>query len=312
MNNLNTITVFVRVAETLSFTAAARRLGISASGASKAVSRLENETGVRLINRTTRKVGLTDDGRRFFLRCRQILADIAEAESALTQASTVLRGRLRVQLPEGFGRRVIVPALGQFIAQYPELALDVQLGDRMVDLAEEDIDCVVRLGEIPDSRLITRKLCDTYFITCAAPEYLRRHGEPDIPDDLENHRCLTYMSPRTGHFRNWQFTRDGKQLSKPIHGILSTNSVESLLDAAVAGAGIVSLANFVVADAIAAGRLKIVLRDYIARGSTVSVVYLSSKQPSPRLRVFVDFLSELVRPDAPWNRLLSSTFRTAD
>ena len=307
MDNLNAITVFVRIGETRSFTLAARRIGITPSAASKSVSRLERELGVRLVNRTTRTVSLTSDGASFFIRCRQILADIEEAQIVLTRASTVPRGKLRVQIPVGFGRRVIVPALADFIARYPELIIDIELSDRGVDLAEEGLDAVVRIGDLPDSRLIARKLCETYFVTCAAPEYLRRHGEPKTPDDLEKHRCLTYVSPQTGHVTNWRFTHKGKHFSKTINGILNMNSVESILDVAVAGAGIITLSNFVVADAIRAGKLKLILRDYIARESVISIVYLPNRQMSSRMQAFVSFLSDLVRADGPWNRILWSS-----
>jgi LysR family transcriptional regulator for bpeEF and oprC len=310
MHNLNAITVFVRVGETRSFTLAARRIGMTPSAASKSVSRLERELGVRLVNRTTRTVSLTDDGASFFVRCRQILADIEEAQIVLTRASTVPRGKLRIQIPVGFGRRVIVPALADFIALYPEMVVDIELSDRGVDLAEEGLDAVVRIGDLPDSRLIARKLCETYFITCAAPEYLRRHGEPKTPDDLEKHRCLTYVSPQTGHVTNWRFAYEGKHFSKTINGILNMNSVESILDVAVAGAGIVTLSNFVVADAIRAGKLKLILREYIARESIISIVYLPSRHLSSRMQAFVSFLSDLVRADGPWNRLLSSSSST--
>ena len=307
MDNLNAITVFVRIGETRSFTLAARRIGITPSAASKSVSRLERELGVRLVNRTTRTVSLTSDGATFFIRCRQILADIEEAQIVLTRASTVPRGKLRVQIPVGFGRRVIVPALADFIARYPELIIDIELSDRGVDLAEEGLDAVVRIGDLPDSRLIARKLCETYFVTCAAPEYLRHHGEPKTPDDLEKHRCLTYVSPQTGHVTNWRFTHKGKHFSKTINGILNMNSVESILDVAVAGAGIITLSNFVVADAIRAGKLKLILRDYIARESVISIVYLPNRQMSSRMQAFVSFLSDLVRVDGPWNRILWSS-----
>src|SRR3974390_2658142 len=307
MHNLNALTVFVRVGEARSFTLAARRIGITPSAASKSVSRLERELGMRLVNRSTRTVSLTDDGASFFVRCRQILADIEEAQIVLTRASTVPRGKLRVQIPVGFGRRVIVPALADFIALYPEMIVDIELSDRGVDLAEEGLDAVVRIGDLPDSRLIARKLCETYFVTCAAPEYLRRHGEPKTPDDLEKHRCLTYVTPQTGHITHWRFAHKGRTFSKTINGILNMNNVEAILDVAIAGAGIATLSNFVVADAIRAGKLKLILRDYIARESVISIVYLPSRQMSLRMKAFVSFLNDLLRADGPWNRILWSS-----
>lgn len=312
MDNLNTITVFVRVVESRSFTAAAHRLGISASGVSKSVSRLEKELGVRLVNRTTRKVSLTEDGVSFFERCRQILSEIEEAETALTRARAAPRGKLRVQMPVGFGRRVIVPALADFIARYPELVVDVELSDRVPDLAEEGLDAVVHIGQLGDSRLVARRLCAIRHVTCAAPEYLRRYGEPATPDELDKHRCLAYVYPYAGGYRDWQFSYNGKRFSKVVSGSLNVNNGESLLEMAVAGAGIAAIGTFITAEAIAAGKLKIILRDYIADGPTVSVVYLPNRYMLPRVRTFVDFLGDLVPPNPPWDRLLAPYNTTAE
>lgn len=312
MDNLNTITVFVRVAESRSFTAAAHRLGISASGVSKSVSRLEEELGVRLVNRTTRKVSLTEDGVSFFERCRQILYEIEEAETALTRARAAPRGKLRVQMPVSFGRRVIIPALADFIARYPELVVDVELSDRVPDLTEEGLDAVVHIGEPGDTRLVARRLCAIRHATCAAPEYLRRYGEPATPDELDKHRCLAYTYPHTGGYRDWQFSYNGKRFSKVVSGSLNVNNSESLLEMAIAGAGIAAIGTFITAEAIAAGKLKIILRDYIADGPTVSVLYLPNRHMSPRVRTFVDFLGDLVPPDPPWDRLLAPYFATAE
>lgn len=306
MENLNALTVFVRVAETKSFTAAAKRLGISASGISKAVSRLEEELGVRLLNRTTRTVRLTDDGASFFDRCRQILAEIEDAETALTRTRSIPHGKVRVQMPVVFGGRVIVPALANFTERYPGLTLDVELSDRMVDLAGEGLDATIRIGKLEDSRLIARKLCDLNFVTCASPEYLARHGEPTTPDELEHHQCLGYFLPHTGRYREWQFAREGQRSSKAASGRLNLNNAESLLTAAIAGAGIANMASFVAAEAIAAGKLKLVLRHYISVGPQVSVVYLRSRHLSPRVQAFVEFLVRVAPPIPPWDRVLST------
>lgn len=304
MENLNAIRVFTRVAETRSFTEAGKRLGISASGISKAISRLEEELGVKLLNRTTRTVSLTADGASLFERCRQILTEIEDAETAVTRTRSAVRGKLRVQMPLAFGRLVIVPALAEFIKRYPELVVDVELSDRQVDLAEEGLDTVVHIGELRDSRMIARKLCDIRFVTCASPEYLSRHGEPETPDELAKHRCLGYILPRIGRYRDWHFSQNGTQISKTISGHLNLNSAEALLDAAIAGAGIAATGTFVAANAIAAGKLKVILRDYIAVGPQVSVVYLPSRHLSPRVQAFVDFLTHIVPLSPAWDRVL--------
>ena len=305
MDNLNTLAVFVRVAESRSFTAAARRLGISASGVSKSLARLEEDLGVRLINRTTRKVSLTEDGVVFFDRCRQILADLDEAETTLTQARIEPRGKLRVQMPIGLGGRVVVPALAGFMARHPQLTIDVELSDRVPDLAEEGLDAAIRIGELGDVRLIARNLCPIHFVTCAAPDYLRRHGEPKTPDDLEDHRCLAYVYPQTGRYRDWQFAKDGKRFSKVVSGSINVNNAESLLELAVAGAGIATMGTFIAADAIASGKLSIILADYVAPGPLASVVYLPSRHLSPRVRTFVEFLADCIPPEPAWDQLLA-------
>ena len=169
IESLGLITTFVRIAETKSFSAAAHQLGLSAPAVSKALARLERRLGATLLNRTTRKVSLTDDGQAFLERCRQILTDVQDAEELLTSRRISPRGRLRAQMPVGFGRRVIVPALPEFLARHPELAIDIELSDRMVDLAEEGLDVAIRIGELADTRTIAKELYRIRFVTCAAP-----------------------------------------------------------------------------------------------------------------------------------------------
>lgn len=304
MENLNALVIFAKVAETRSFTEAAHMLGMSASGVSKAVSRLEQDLGVSLLHRTTRTVRLTDDGAGFFERCRHILSELNEAEAQLNQTRSVPRGRIRVQMPVGFGGRIVLPALVGFTERYPELIIDAELSDRIPDLAYEGIDAVVHIGQLSDSRLIARKLCDLRFVTCAAPKYLEQHGQPETPNDLDRFRCLAYVIPQTGRYRDWQFEKDGRMFSRTVSGPLNVNNAEALLEAAVAGAGIGMISTFIAADAIRAGKLKILLRDYVSPGPPVSVLYLPNRHLSPRVRVFIDFLAELVPPRPRWDEVL--------
>jgi len=304
MDKLTALAAFVRVAETRSFTAAAQRLGMTASGVSRAIARLEERLGVRLVNRTTRSVSLTDDGTGFLDRCRQILAEMDDAEGALTRASLSPRGRLRIQAPPGFGRRILLPALAEFLARHPDLTVDMELSHRVVDLAEESIDAAVGIDPLGDSRMIARKLCDTTFVACASPEYLSRHGEPRTPADLAQHRCLNYVFPHTGRYREWEFEEAGARAARAPPGRLNINDVEALLEAAVAGLGIIHLSTFLAAEAVQSGRLRLVLREYATLGPTLSVVYLQSRHLSPRVRAFVDFLGEIVPPRPAWDRIL--------
>jgi len=311
MQNFNALAVFVAVAERNSISVAAKRLGISASGASKSIARLEERLGVRLLNRTTRNVSLTSEGSLFFDRCRLILAEVKEAEDALTQARAAPSGKLVVQVPIGFGKLIVVPALPKFIAQYPGVTLDLELADRMPDLSRERIDAAVRVGAVTDARVVAKKLCRTKFVTCASPGYLRRHGEPRTPADLTHHRCLAYVDPQAGRYRDWEFTGSEGSFAIGVSGQLNINNGEALVEVAKAGGGIATVASFIAADAIARGKLRVILRDYMSEGPEISVIYMPARHISARVRAFIDFMSKLVPPDPPWARALSPRAATA-
>ncbi|SHH38039.1 LysR family transcriptional regulator [Pollutimonas bauzanensis] len=303
MENLNSLRVFVCVAEARSFTEAAKRLGLTGSAISKAVTRLEKELGVRLLQRTTRSVGLTDDGKSFFEHCQQILMDVEHAENMLSKSTSTAYGRLRLHMPVGFGRRVIMPALPVLLDRHPNLILNVELSDRNVDMAYEGIDAAVYIGEPADARLIARKLCNLRFVTCASPEYLARNGEPGTPDDLDHHHCLAYVLLHSGRYREWQFQKDGKVFSKTVSGRLNVNNAETLLEAAMAGLGIAMISNFIAADAIRSGKLRRILTDYTPIGPQVSVIYLPNRNLSPKVRAFVDFLQGLLPSNPDWDKI---------
>lgn len=297
---INHIANFVRVAEARGFTAAARRLGMSTAAVSKSVARLENQLGVKLLNRTTRSISLTDDGEMFYLRCRDILADLEEAEAAVTRASVSPRGKLRIQAPIGLGRRIIMPSLSILTQQYPLLSIDVDLSDRVPDLAEEGIDAVLRVGPPTDSRVIARALARISFVTCASSSYLDAHGAPSTPDDLDRHNCLAYVVPQTGRYHEWEFDDNGKRRIHTPVGTLNVNNAEALLDAVLAGVGIARVASFIAAPEIVNGRLRLVLGDYIAPGQHIYLVYLQNRHLSPRVRVFADLMEKILPPIPPW------------
>ncbi|MEP9375330.1 LysR family transcriptional regulator [Aquabacter sp. CN5-332] len=303
MDDFNLLRVFVRVAEARNFAEAGRRLGLTASAVSKAVSRLESSMGARLLNRTTRHVGLTNDGAEFFERCVQILADIEAAETQLQRSVAEPRGRLRVHIPVGFGRKVVLPALAKLGDRYPDLLIDVELGERNVDLAEDGLDAAIRFGEQPSSGLLARRLCNVHFVACAAPSYLDRRGVPLRPEDLEQHSCIGYATRWSAHYREWKFSRDGVPFSLNLSGRLNINNVESMLDAAIAGSGIAMLASYMVSDAVREGSLKIVLRDFIAPATPVFVVYLPGRQRAPRVQLFLDVLKDLIPANPAWNEI---------
>jgi LysR family transcriptional regulator for bpeEF and oprC len=291
MRDLNALRVFVRVAQLKSFKEAAASLGLTSSAVSKAITRLEAEVGVGLLQRTTRSVGLTEDGAAFFDNCRQILGEIEQAETLLSRATVGPYGRLRIHMTEGFGRRVVFPTLQRFLDRHPNLSISVEMSDRMVDIANEGFDVDIRIGEVADSGLVARLLGHVGFVICASPEYLKRHGEPKKPEDLDRHNCLAYSQIHTGRLREWQFRDNGKVYGKTVSGSLHANNSEALLVAAVSGLGIASVSTFIAGEAIAAGKVKPVLTKYAAPGPPVHAVYLKGHHVSPKVRALVEFLA---------------------
>ncbi len=302
--DLNTIGVFVAVAEGQSFSAASRRLEMSPSGASRAISRLERQLGIRLLQRTTRSVALTPDGSIYLDRCRKILADVDDAHALVARAGSIPQGRLRLHVPVGFGRKIVVPALPEFLVRYPEVKLDVELNDRPLHPRDHGVDVAIRVGPVAHTGLVARHLCNTKFVTCASPAYLERHGEPRTPEGLRKHRCLAYAIPATGRYREWEFARNGRKYAVEVSGPLNINGGEALVDAAIAGLGIVTVASFIAAAALASGKVRLILRDYMTEGPAVSVTYLPARPLPARVRALIDFLREVIPPEPPWERML--------
>ncbi|MBW4599291.1 MAG: LysR family transcriptional regulator [Calothrix sp. FI2-JRJ7] len=295
MDKFNDINIFVRSAQTRSFSVAAQHLGMSPSAVSKAVMRLEDSLGIRLMNRTTRKITLTDDGAAFYERCRQILGELEEAELELKRAQSTPTGTLRIDLTTELGLLHIIPVLPKFIERYPDLKLNISLSNRIADVIEEGIDAVVRIGVGPDSSLIMHGLGTARFIVCAAPNYLKRYGIPQTLEDLKHHNCITFVSPWTGRVFDWQFQDNGQQINIPVEGNLCLNNGKSLLDVALAGVGLVQVYNYIAGEAIAQGKLKPVLENYVAPGTPISVVYPQKRHLSAKIRAFIDFMSELMK-----------------
>lgn len=293
MDKLNDLTMFVRSAQTLSFSEAARQLGMSPSAVSKSIQRLEERLGVRLLNRTTRRLSLTQDGTAFFERSRQILEDIEEAELGLMRSQTTPTGVLRVDLSASLGRMHIIPALPRLLAQYPDLKVDVSLTNRMVDPIEEGLDAVVRVGTGRDNSSIVQPVAVAKFMVCAAPSYLQRYGTPETIADLKDHNCLAFISAWTGKSYDWQFQQEGETILQPVQGNLRLDSGEALLETAIAGAGIVQLYNYIAARAIADGKLESILENLAPPGLPISVVYPEKRHLSAKVRAFVEFVQEL-------------------
>ncbi|MGO2368861.1 LysR family transcriptional regulator [Serratia grimesii] len=291
MDSLNGIQAFVQVAETRSFSDAGRQLGVSSSAVGKSVARMEQRLAVRLFHRSTRSVTLTAEGALFLERCRRILAEMAAAELELADSRGTPSGKLRVSLPLVSG--LMMPVLTDFMHQYPDIALDVDFSDRMVDIVEEGFDAVVRTGEPTDSRLVSRRLGGFQLVLVASPAYLKQRGQPEKPADLLNHACLQHKFPTTGRLEPWPL-RDLALTELPATMICNTS--EALLPVAQAGLGIACLPDFMVKVSLQRGELQKVLEGFVEHQGSFRVIWPSSKYLAPKLRVFIDFLSERLFP----------------
>jgi LysR family transcriptional regulator, regulator for bpeEF and oprC len=290
MPDLRTLAIFVKVAEKRSFVRAATDLGISQSGVSNAIKRLEDQVDTVLLVRTTRHVGLTEDGAAFFERCRQALAAIDEAELMLKRAQVKPSGTLRIDVPLSFGRIKLVPLLRPFQEAYPDVRLRITFTDRYIDLIEEGVDIAVRFGALQDSSLIARRLTATQFNIAAAPAYLAKHGRPKTPDDLAKHNCLAFASRDTRQTREWRFTVDGKEVTLTPNGSMSFSDGAALCDAAADGCGIGQLHNYYLDTEFARGRLIPVLEKFYPKADPISLVYPQTRHLTPNVRAFVDFM----------------------
>jgi len=294
MNNFSDIVAFVRVVEAHSFVAAAQTLGMSPSAISKAVSRLEERLGARLLNRTTRSLSMTDQGASFYERCREALGQLDHAESEVSESRGVPRGRLRVDAPVSLGRRIIVPAFPRFIAQYPELNVQMSMNDRVLDLVQEGLDAAIRVGNLSDSSLIARRVGHLRGVTCASPEFIERVGEPTEPSQLNPEHCIALFRVGGHQIRDWLFRKGGVETAVKPAAALSFSDPESAVAAAVSGAGFVRTLDFTVEAQIASGLLRPVLEDW-NEGAwwPVSVVYPQHRQPTAKVRAFIDFVAGL-------------------
>lgn len=292
LESLSGFAVFIQVAETRSFVAAGRLLGVSASAVGKRVARLEERLGVRLFHRSTRSITLTSEGALFLDRSRRVLAEIEAAERELSLTTEAPRGRLRVSLP--LVSSLVLPVLADFMKQYPEVELDLDFTDRKVDVIEEGFDAVVRTGDLSDSRLSARLLGAFRLLLAGSPDYFAQRGIPRKPSDLLNHSCLHYRFPNSGKLETWPLRRAPGEPEIALPVSMICNNIETRLCFAQRGLGIACLPDFAARDAIAGGRLITVLDDYVERTSEFRVLWPASRHWTPKLRVFIDFLAERV------------------
>ena len=298
---LDAMALFARVVEAGGFSAAARELGLSKASVSKRIARLEDRLGVRLLNRTTRRLSLSEAGEAFYAGCRRMVSEAEAAEQAVTHLAAAPRGTLRVNAPMSFGQLHLAPALNAFLERYPELAVDLVLDDREANLVQDGFDVGVRIKPLQDSSLIARRLAPSRALICAAPAYLEAHGAPVRPEDLSRHPCLLYSY----HSEPGVWVMRGPEGERRVRvsGRLRANNGEALLKAAVDGFGVTLMPTFIIGEALRQGRLQPVLRDWAA-GSPVAVhaIYPASRNLSPKVRVFVDFLGERFAPEPYWDR----------
>jgi DNA-binding transcriptional LysR family regulator len=300
MDRFQAVRVFAQVVESGSFSAAAEKLGLSATATSRQVADLEAHLQTRLLNRTTRRVSLTEGGRAFYERSVQLLADLDEAEQEAMRAAVVPRGTIKLTTSVNFGVRHVASALADFLSAHAEVRFDVSLSDRVVDLVDEGFDLAIRIGAPGSDNVVARKLGETRLVPCASPAYLALHGAPQSPEDLARHNCFTYeyVAPRNlWHFRDTA----GGERSVRVSGNLHSNNGDLLAEVAARGAGIVFEPAFIVGPDVRAGRLVPLLQDFAPQATPIYAVYPSRKHLSAKVRLFVEFLVERFAGAQDWS-----------
>jgi LysR family transcriptional regulator for bpeEF and oprC len=292
MDILQGMAVFKRVVDASSFSRAADSLEMPRASVSTLVQNLESHLGVRLLNRTTRSVQVTDDGALYYEYCARILAEVSDAESALSSKRQNPRGTIRVDTSATFAANVLLPVMRDFNTRFPDITVKMGLADRNVDLIQEGVDCVIRIGTPDDSNLIVRRIGNVRLTTCAAPAYLEQMGEPATPDDLDRHRAVNYFSARTGRVYPFEFKVDGTLIRKPVDGILGVNDGLVYVMSAIEGLGLIQTPRFMVAQALRTGALREILRDYPCPPMPLSLLY-PQRRLSMCVRVFSEWVHEL-------------------
>jgi DNA-binding transcriptional LysR family regulator len=300
LDDLNDVATFVAVVDAGSFTRASERLKVSRPAVSKQVSRLEESLGVRLLNRTTRRLSLTEAGRIFHERASRGLADLAEARDEVSHLQERPRGVLRLNLPMSFGILHIAPLLPEFLREYPELSVEMNLDDRQLDVIDEGFDASVRISELPDSSLVARRLAPCRHTIVAAPTYLERAGIPATPAELQDHEVLSYRLQQSA--LQWHFLGPGGQHEEvTVRGRLQVNNSLALREALLAGFGIARTPTFLVGNDLREGRLTAVLEDYRSLEVSIYVVYPQRRNLSPKVRAFADFLATRIQDPPYWD-----------
>jgi LysR family transcriptional regulator for bpeEF and oprC len=293
MDRFDTMLAFTRVVELESFTKAAMSLNLPKTTVSAQVLALEKRLRVKLLHRTTRRISVTTDGAAYYERAIRLLNELEETEAALNQATASAKGRLRVDVPTPLGRLVIIPSLPDFFNRYPEIQLEIGCDDRPIDLLEEGVDCVIRIGNPLDSSLVARRVGTMQFMLVASPDYLKTYGTPKIPDDLQRHQAVHFFSSKTGKVRNFILEYEGAEQEIPSIRKLALNSGDAIVSAALAGIGICQLPNFMVQGYLTEGKLEKVLGDYGAGSLPINALYPQNRHLSSKVRAFIEWVAEL-------------------
>lgn len=293
MDRFQAMQVFARVVEVNSFTRAADTLGLPRTTVTTTIQNLERHLGVRLLNRTTRRISLTPDGAAYYEHSKRILADVEETEACFQEAAVRPQGRLRIDVPASVGQLILLPALSEFHTRYPDIELVLGMNDRRVDLVQEAVDCVIRGGELEDSTLVARRIGSFQFLTCAAPSYLERHGVPHSLEDLANHKAVNYFASRSGRDYAWDFVVDGEVREINMPTSVSVNDWNAHMTLARQGFGLIQTARFIALPHVQAGELLEVLPQWKPQVLPISLLYPQSRQLSPKVRVFSDWVAEL-------------------
>ena len=292
MDTLKALMVFMTTAENGSFSDAARKLGVSPAAISQSIARLEQELEVRLFNRTTRQLTLTEDGRRFYAQCRGPVNNLDSAINQLRASRDEPAGHLRVSMPNSFGRRFILPLMEEFCDLYPKIKVFFGLDDHFSDLVEDGYDVGVRVGMMPDSRLVARNLANIPLYVVAAPSYWNKFGRPQEPEELSNHDCINFQFPTSGRLFKWEFDRTGERIPLEVNGTYTLNEMEAVGELARLGLGVAQLPGHEVMPFIRSGELEVVLTDMVSLERSIYICFPHRDHIAPRTRVFVDFVVE--------------------
>lgn len=294
MDRIDEIRVFIRLAESQSFTRTADLMHLPRSTVSMALRDLEQRVGARLLQRTTRQVSLTEDGSAFYERALRLLADYEETETLFRQSTAKPGGKLRINVPGRLGRLVIAPALPDFFAAYPDIEIDMGVTDRTVDLVQEGIDCVIRVGPLADSTLVSRKIGDLILLNCASPAYLARHGTPHAIADLERHLAVNYASPASGRTEDWEYVEGGKIHLLKLKSRVTVNNAEAYIACCLAGLGLIQIPAYDVRAHIEAGELVEMMSGLRAAPMPITLLYPHRQHASRRLQAFLDWVTALL------------------